>query len=84
MNTKPPLQETPLSAEVDRLEYLKEAAKKYNLNHLDLAKYTGYSHDSVLSWFTDPSSTRHRPVPQRAVDRLKLELDAGRVKGSKF
>lgn len=83
MIAKSPLPKNKMSV-VERREFLKKVAKEYNLTHLEIAELLGYSHDTVMSWFTDPTSARHRPITQRAVDRLKTEIEAGRVKGSKY
>jgi hypothetical protein len=75
--------EAEAAAAADRLFFLRGILETYNLSHRDLAKYTGYTHHSVSGWFTEPHSPRHRDVPARAVDRLRLELQNGHLKGSK-
>lgn len=67
----------------ERLDWLRFVADQHNLSQADIAKYTGYSYSAVCSWFTSVESTRHRPVPARAVDRLQLEIKQGNVRGSK-
>lgn len=69
--------------DVERLAFVRNIVEKYNLTHLDLARFTGYARDSVSGWLTESASPRHRAVPVRAVDRLLNELRLGNVKGSK-
>ena len=67
----------------ERLDFLRKYIDLYNLSYTDVARFTGYSIDSVCGWLSHPESTRHREVPARGVDRLLLELQMGKVKGSK-
>lgn len=67
----------------ERLAWMRSAMDTHNLSWNDLARYTGYSYSTVGSWFTQVESSRHRPIPARAIDRLQLEIKAGNVRGSK-
>lgn len=69
--------------DTERLAFIRSTVDKYQLSHLDLAFFTGYSTDSVTAWLTHSESPRYRVVPARAVDRLLHELKSGQVKGSK-
>lgn len=67
----------------ERLAFLRETVESHHLQHPDVARYTGYTVNSVSGWFTDQKSPRYREIPARAVDRLLLELKSGNVKSSK-
>lgn len=67
----------------ERLAWMNKTMAEHHLTWQDLARYTGYSLSYVGSWFTATESTRHRPIPARAIDRLRLEIKAGHVRGSK-
>lgn len=54
--------------------------KEQDLCIRDLITNTGYSRSSVLSWtMTNRESARARPVPDRAVEILKLRLSTGNI-----
>ncbi|UVM35007.1 hypothetical protein [Pseudomonas sp. B21-019] len=66
----------------DRMAYIRNLAKSDHLSHEDLALLTGYSRHSVSGWFTDCDSRRHRDVPARAIDLLRLRRVAADANGT--
>jgi hypothetical protein len=66
----------------DRMAYIRKLAKSHLLSHKDLALLTGYSRHSVSGWLTDCDSRRHRDVPARAIDLLRLRLASADVNGT--
>jgi hypothetical protein len=66
----------------DRIAYIRKLAKSHHLSHKDLALLTSYSRHSVSGWFTDCDSRRHRDVPARAIDLLRLRLASVNVNGA--
>lgn len=62
-----------------RTNELREIRHSMNLPIAKIAIATGYSHVSVKQWLADESSTSHRPITSRALDRLRMEIAFGRV-----
>jgi len=66
----------------ERITFIRKLAKSHRLSHKDLALLTCYSRHSVSGWFTDCDSRRHREVPARAIDLLRLKLALENVNGT--
>lgn len=49
--------------------------REYDLTFKELADLCVYSEESVRAWFADHDSSKFRPVPDRAVTILKLQLE---------
>ena len=49
--------------------------REYDLSYKELADLTAYSEESVRAWFADHDSSKFRPVPDRAVTILRLQLE---------
>lgn len=64
------------------MAYIRDLAKSHHLSHKDLALLTGYSRHSVSGWFTDCDSRRHRDIPARAIDLLRLKRALADVNGT--
>lgn len=67
-----------------RAQWLRNFEQHYRLNHLELAKISGYHIEHVRAWFCAEGTRRHRPVPARVIERLQLEIRVGNIRqGSK-
>lgn len=64
----------------EKIEWVSKLADRYRLTHEDIARYSGYKLSSVDAWFCHSNSSRYRPIPERAFDRLVLEYKAGRIR----
>jgi len=60
--------------QLDNLEFVQEIRTRNAMTYKELSKLAEYSEEYVRAWFASEGSSKHRPVPDRAVTIIKLKL----------